>query len=92
MIIIPLNNMPRTRPNSFSISSTAKNVGFLNKNIERVIAIDAKMIEEIEITSSVLLIWNICSMKLSIKLKILILDDDEGEGDEEEKEDDDGVR
>ena len=44
--------MLRTRPNSSSVSSTAKNDGCLNKNIGSTIAKLAKIMAEIEIMSS----------------------------------------
>jgi hypothetical protein len=48
--------MLRTRPNSSSISSTTKNDGCLNKNIESAIARHAKIMAEIEMKSRVLFI------------------------------------
>ena len=48
IIIIAPNNMLRTRPNSSSNSSTAKNDGCLNKNNESAIAKLAKIMAEIE--------------------------------------------
>jgi hypothetical protein len=49
MIIVPICR--EREPNSFSISSTAKNDDrCLNKNIESAIAIHAKIMAEIEIT------------------------------------------
>ncbi len=56
IIIIAPNNMLRMRPNSSSNSSTAKNDGCLNKNIESAIAKLDKIMAEIEMKLRVLLI------------------------------------
>jgi len=64
---------PKIIPKSLWISNIEKNDGCLIKNIDRPIAIGESINAQIETPSRVLLIWNICSMKLSINVKMLFL-------------------
>jgi hypothetical protein len=73
ILIIATSKKPNIAPNSFWISNIEKKEGCLIKNIDRPIAIGESINAQIETPSRVLLIWNICSMKLSINVKMLFL-------------------
>lgn len=73
MLIMAASKKPKIIPKSLWISNMEKNDGCLIKNIDRPIAIGESINAQIETPSRVLLIWNICSMKLSINVKMLFL-------------------
>lgn len=73
MLIIAASKKPKIIPNSFWISKIEKKDGCLIKNIDRPIAIGESISAQIETPSRVLLISNICSIKLSINVKMLFL-------------------
>jgi hypothetical protein len=73
MLIIAASKKPKIIPNSFWISNIEKKDGCLIKNIDRPIAIGESISAQIETPSRVLLISNICSIKLSINVKMLFL-------------------
>lgn len=73
MLIMAASKKPKIIPKSLWISNMEKNDGCLIKNIDRPIAIGESTNAQIETPSRVLLIWNICSMKLSINVKMLFL-------------------
>ena len=52
-------------------------MGYPDKNTESPIAIGANINAEIDTPRSVFLIWNICSIKLSIRLSILYREEEE---------------